>query len=212
MSEEDEERRGSSVNLARFDALLTNYEGARDLYRSVRSEVVRNLQELGITPRRRPNMERPRLRGPVSQMSDAELGDIQGEFSVWEDFIGEQLALHETQAQAMEAESKHLMSRLKDEAGGPVAGRADKAQGDPRYVRAHQEFLVQKGTARSLQQALEGLTNQRKVVSRYIEIRTREIDGVRRTHNVQNMRKGRGAPEFRDSDPPEFRDRRERGR
>lgn len=183
------------VNRARFDALLDDMEEAQNLYRGVRSEAVTTLHALGIEPRRKPKVGRPRLQGPVSQMTDAELGDVQGEFSVWEDFLGEQFSEYKLQAVLIKKERDYVLARLKDKATGPQAGKADKAKSDLRYIRLDAEFELASAVADRIQRAHDGLKTQRKVCSRYVELRTREIDGNQRTGSVQNRR--RGAPRFR---------------
>jgi len=176
--------------------VLTDIEEQLTKYDAVPGRANRILKKLGIPAARRPKMaEKPQLTGRVSEMTDAELGDRQGEFAVWEAYLEPLIGDADTQADMCKARRDYLLSKLKQNATGPQAGRADKAKTDPRFVDADTEWLVAKKVARELRAACEGQETQRKVCSRYVEIRRMEHDALVRTDNVQKTR--RGTPRFR---------------
>lgn len=162
------------------------------------------LKKLGVPAPRRPNMDStPMLEGPVSEMTDAELGDVQGAFAVWESYFSRIAADAESQVDVRKAVRDYLLSELKKNAVGPQTGRADKAKTDPRYIDADAEYLVAKKVLTEVRAALGGQETQRKVCSRYVEIRRMEFESHTRTHNVQNMQHERqGTPRFRRTPEP----------
>lgn len=179
--------------------VLTDIDEQVVKYANVPKRANAILKKLGVPAPRRPDMDdTPMLEGPVSEMTDAELGDAQGAFAVWESYFGRIAADAESQVDVRKAMRDYLLSELKKNATGPQTGRADKAKTDPRYVDADAEFLVAKKVLNEVKAALNGQETQRKVCSRYVEIRRMEFESHTRTHNVQNMRhERRGAPRFR---------------
>lgn len=154
------------------------------------------LKKLGIPAPRRPKMrDMPRLEGRISDMTDADLGDKQGEFAVWEAYLEPLIGDADAQTDACKARRDYLMSELKKNATGAQAGRADKARTDSRFVDADAELLAARGVARVIRATFSGQETQRKVCSRYVEVRKMEHEALTRTHNVQKQR--HGAPKFR---------------
>lgn len=141
--------------------------------------------------------EMPRLDVAVSELTDAELGDKQGEFAVWEAYLGPLVSDADSQAEVCKAKRDYLLAELKKHAVGPQTGRADKAKTDPRFVDADADWLTAREVSRTVRATLDGQETQRKVCSRYVELRAREIDALTRTHNVQNRRRGSASPRFR---------------
>ena len=195
MSERDRTM-GRRVEPSRFGEVLTDIDEQLAKYANVEREANLILKKMGVPAPRRPDMpDMPQLRGPVSEMTDAELGDAQGDFAVWEAYLGPLVADAETQVEVKKSIRDYLLSKLKENATGPQAGRADKAKTDPRFVDADTDLLAAKRVLKALKAAFDGQETQRKVCSRYVEIRTREIDAHTRTENVQKRRAG--APRFR---------------
>jgi hypothetical protein len=197
---------GRRVGRTRFEDLIVDLDDAMEAYDNVQRNVVAELVTIGIQPKKKPNMPEPELQRPVSEMTNEELGDFQGECAAWEAFLGSQLGIYKAKAMALKERSERLLSKLKNEAignGVAVTRAADMAKDDNRYGKARVEFIKAKGVSEAIEKRLEGLANQRKACSRYVEIRVREIDAHTRTESVNNRRRTRttggskGAPTFR---------------
>jgi hypothetical protein len=189
---------GRHVQRTKFEELIPNLDEAVEGYNNVKKNVVKELVAIGIQPKQRPKMPEPELKVRISEMTNEELGDFQGECATWEAFLGSQLGIYESHRDALNGKLRRILSRLKNELKDKkvaASNRADMAKDDDRYARIEAELLVAKGAAKGIAERLEGLKNLRKAASRYVEIRVREIDAHTRTSNVQKRRSG--APTFR---------------
>jgi hypothetical protein len=190
---------GRRVSRTQFEKLIVDLDQTMSAYNEASREVVRELIDLGIQPKQRPEMDEPVL-GRISVMTNEELGDFQGECAVWEAYLGSQLGIWKAKTLALKKRSERLLATLKTEfreQGVSATVAADMAKDDERYGKADVEYIKAKGVAEAIEKRLEGLANQRKACSRYVEIRVREIDAHTRGENIRKTKPTGGVPRFR---------------
>lgn len=179
------------VNRPEFDKLVLQMDEQMDLYLRIPERVKKRLEARGLEPMPRPRGDRPYITKSISQMTNEELGDIQGDFAVWEAYIGEVVGEVETDVSTIKAARKALLSAIKDELANqnvPTSARADRAQADTRFEHMDARWTESSAELKELKAMLEGLQKQREACSRYVTIRKTEIETHTRNENIRKSR------------------------
>lgn len=190
---------GRRVARVPFEKLIVDLDEALQAYEDIPDAVRRELAKIGLKPKTMPKMPEPELERSLSRMTNDELGDFQGQCAVWEAFLGEKFGDYKTIAVALKARNDRLLKKITEELreqAVPATRAKEQAKEDPRYCKALAEFTVPQRVAAELEERREGLKNQRKACSRYVEIRVKEIEAHTRTENVNN-RRTRRSPTFK---------------
>lgn len=160
------------------------------MYAEIHGRANQRLNKMGV-----PIMHRPKADVPVvervSDLTDTELGDVQAAFAAWESYLAPLAAEAESRAIALKNRRDYLFARLKRDMTGSQANKEERARTDGRFVQADAQYLEAKEVAKKIRATLESIETQRKVCSRYVELRKIEVDSVRRTENVQHTRPAR---------------------
>jgi len=177
-----------------LDALMQGFD-------QVQEEALTRLRAAGLLYRLTPGTPSPPQGiGPISGLSNDDLGDLQGELATWIGFLGDAVADLMSERDETESALKTMLSIVRQTKYGTKEEREDKTQSDPRVIQAKLRVLGTKRRLRKVEGVMNGLDGVRKALSRYVEIRKLELEAILRGENVTKMR--RGLPRIRRATAP----------